>query len=82
MISLYLDLKAVNCKKFTNSFLVVEFFRFRFITARLTLGMGTLIAFPESLPSSSGKAFDTALTAPVEVITMFNGALLPLLSPL
>ena len=50
--------------------------------AKLTFGVGTRIALPVSLPSSSGIALATALTAPVVVKTIFNAALLPLLSPL
>jgi hypothetical protein len=52
------------------------------ITARLTLGVGTLIALPVNKPFNSGIALATALTAPVLVITIFRAALLPLLSPL
>ena len=54
----------------------------RDITARLTFGVGTLMALPVNIPSNSGIALATALTAPVLVITMFKAALLPLLSPL
>ena len=50
---------------------------FRFITAIETLGVGTRIALPVSLPPNSGSALATALAAPVEVITIFIGALRP-----
>ena len=47
-----------------------------------TLGVGTRIALPVSLPSNSGKALATALAAPVSVITIFNPAARPRRSPL
>ena len=47
-----------------------------------TLGVGTLIALPVSLPFNSGITFETAFAAPVEVSTIFNAALRPLRPPL
>ena len=38
------------------------------------------MALPVSFPLSSGRAFATAFTAPVDVITMLSGAPLPRLS--
>ena len=47
-----------------------------------TLGVGTRIALPVSLPFNSGITLATALAAPVEVNTMFSAALRPRRSPL
>ena len=51
----------------------------RFKIANDPFGTGTLIAFEVNFPSKEGNAFETALPAPVSVITMFNAAALPLL---
>ena len=48
--------------------------------ARLTFGVGTLIALAVIFPLSSGKTPEIAFAAPVSVITRFKAALLPLLS--
>ena len=45
--------------------------------AMLTLGVGTRMALPVSLPARWGSALATALAAPVSVITMLSGALRP-----
>ena len=42
-----------------------------------TLGVGTRIALPVSLPSSWGSTLATAFAAPVSVITMLRAALRP-----
>ena len=62
--------------------MVTSLFKTKESMAKLTLGVGTRIAFPVNLPAKSGITLATAATAPVEVITIFNGAPLPLLSPL
>ena len=60
----------------------VDVFNCRCKRAIDTLGVGTRIALPVSLPLSSGIALATAFAAPVEVKTILSGALLPRLSPL
>ncbi len=47
-----------------------------------TFGVGTRIALPVSLPFRTGSALETALAAPVSVITMFRAALRPRRLPL
>ena len=48
--------------------------RLRLRIASETLGVGTRMALPVSLPCSSGSTLATALAAPVSVMTMFSAA--------
>ena len=67
MISLYLLVNADSLRKLFKSSRMTGVSIFKTSTAKLTLGVGTLIAFPVNLSLSSGIALDTALTAPVDV---------------
>ena len=62
---------------FTSSIEVI-FPTSRFKTTKDPFGTGTLIALEVNFPVKLGKAFATALPAPVSVITIFNAAARPL----
>ena len=59
------------------AFMVVFLPTSKLRTTSEPLGTGTRIAFEVSLPARLGKAFATALPAPVSVITMFKAAARP-----
>ena len=62
------------------SSMLVSLFTSSDITTNETLGVGTRIAFPVSLPFKLGTVLATAFAAPVSVITRFKGAERPLLN--
>ena len=80
MVSLKFELNAAFLKHSLTSSTPTPLLTVKLIIARLTFGVGTLMAFAVIFPFSSGRILATALAAPVSVITRFKAALLPLRS--
>ena len=74
------ELSEQSRKKSQTASLVVASSTVKFRMAMETLGTGTRIELPVSLPASSGNNFPTELVAFDSVNTMFSGALRPLRS--